>query len=199
MKEIEILYSLNDDIETAENKIHNFIFEGGGTFAFVGEKRIVDTYYKSEKFDNLNPDENNRLRSSFRIREKGEVCQITHKQDVFTENDNWLYSNELEASVSDSHMLKMILAELHFRELTRVDNTKRIYESSHYELVLERVENLGNFIEIEYKSNHEIKDDEVAGIKQAIRNLVKMLKINIGEELNAGKPELMLKKIRGGI
>lgn len=61
--------------------------------------------------------------------------------------------------------------------------------------MLESVTGLGNFIEIEYKSHAEIGELEILEIKQSIRNLVNELEINIGEELNSGKPELMLKKL----
>ncbi len=194
MKEIEILYSLKEDIKSAERKVENFVFQGGEKFEIKGEERVIDTYYNSVKFKDLDPDENNKLRSSFRIREKDGGCSIAHKNDIFDKSNIWVYSNELETAVVETSILKGILKELHFQELVKIDNIKKRYESSNYELVLESVAGLGDFIEIEYKSKTEISELEVFGVKQSIRGLINNLEINIGEELNSGKPELMLKR-----
>ena len=194
MKEIEILCSLKEDIKSAERKVENFVFQDGEKFEIKGEERVIDTYYNSSKFKDLDPDENNKLRSSFRIREKGGGCLITHKNDIFDKSNIWVYSNELEASVVEAGTLKGILKELHFQELVKIDNMKKRYESSNYELVLESVVGLGDFIEIEHKSQTEISELEVLGVKQSIRGLINKLEITIGEELNSGKPELMLKR-----
>lgn len=195
MKEIEILFSLKGNIKSIEQKIESFTFEGGEKFLSKGEIRIVDTYYKSVKFKDLDPDDENRLRSSFRVREKGDKCLVAHKQDIFDGNDVWVYSNELETMVSDPAILKGILGELHFQEFIKIDNVKKIFESSNYELVIERVAGLGDFIEIEYKSKNEFSDDEVSNIKHSIRLLINNIGIDTEGELNSGKPELMLKKL----
>lgn len=195
MKEIEILHSLKEDRQIAEGKVENFVFQDGEKFKIKGEERVIDTYYNSVKFNDFDPDESSKLRASFRIREKGGDCFITHKHDVFDERNIWVYSNELETAVAEIGIVKDILKKLYFQELIKIDNTKKKYESSSYELVLESVVGLGDFIEIEYKSQTEISEHEVLEIKQSIRDLVSKLGINIGEELNSGKPELMLKKL----
>lgn len=195
MKEIEILYSLKEDIKSAEGKVESFVFQDGEKFEVKGVERVIDTYYNSVKFNDLDPDENNRLSSSFRIREKENCCFVTHKDDVFDEGNVWIYSDELETAVTGADVLKDMFKKLYFQELIKIDNTKKRYESGKYELVLESVAGLGDFIEIEYKSQTEIGEHEVLEIKQSIRDLVNKLGINIGEELNSGKPELMLKKL----
>ena len=191
MKEIEILYKLLEDIDFAKRKIQTFSFSDGKKFKFIGQKRVIDTYYKSKTFNDLNPDENNKLFSSLRIREKDSINYITHKHDNFDDKNIWTYSDELETKIEDAEIVKNILTTLNFIELVKIDNVKFIFESENYEIVLERVENLGNFIEIEYKSKEDIK--EVNKIKQEIRNVIQVLNVVVGEELNAGKPELMLR------
>lgn len=194
MKEIEILYKLNEDIKDAEEKVNKFLFEDGNKFIFLEKKRFVDTYFKSNTFDSLNPQNNDRLLKSFRIREVGEETYLTYKDDQFDKVGIWLYSDELETKIDNAEIFKNIIKKLNFSELVKIDNTKIIYESQNYELVIESVVDLGNFFEVEYKSKSEISTDDVDIIKQNIRKLVNAMGIKLGEELNAGKPELMLKK-----
>lgn len=125
MKEIEILYSIKEDMKSAEGKVESFVFQDGEKFEVKGEERVVDTYYKSVKFNDLNPGENNRLYSSLRIREKENGCFVTHKDDVFDKNDIWVYSDELETAVIETEILKGILKKLHFQELIKIDNIKK--------------------------------------------------------------------------
>lgn len=54
---------------------------------------------------------------------------------------------------------------------------------------------LRTFVEFLNKNNPEIKDEDVLGVKKDIQELLIRLGIEVGEELNAGKPELMLKTL----
>lgn len=58
--------------------------------------------------------------------------------------------------------------------------------------MVEEVEGLGIFLEVEY-----IGDSEAASvdeIKKRIMQFIKGLNLKVGNELNSGKPELLLKR-----
>lgn len=197
MKEIEILSSLQENIPSAESKIQNFVFSDGETFEFKGEYNIIDTYFVSDAFNDFNPDENGRLRACLRLRQKDkDNVYLTHKQDIFDEKGTWLYSDEVEVKIQDRENFLLILKSLHFKELITIRNVRRFYEAKNYEIVLDDIADLGLFVEVEYKSTSDIVEGEVSGIQQKVRNLILDLALVVGEELNAGKPELMLKKLQ---
>ena len=84
-----------------------------------------------------------------------------------------------------------ILESLGFKILTQIENKKYTFLTDKYEIVYEDVKNLGFFLEVERLS---VDDNEnIADVKKEIRNFIKSLDIKIEEELNAGKPELMLR------
>ena len=85
-----------------------------------------------------------------------------------------------------------ISKHLGLKELVKIDNTKYTYLTNGYEIVLEDVKNLGLFLEVEKLA--QVSDDEIVNTKQEMRDFIKKLGIEIGDELNMGKPELMLRK-----
>ncbi len=191
MKEIEILFKLNSKVkDTVEIlKKHGAVFEV--------ESETVDTYFTRDDLKSLQPDENNRLRNCLRLRKKGEKQYITYKQDHFDNNDVWLYSDEFETTIGDTNTLENILKILGFKELIIIDNIKTIFKTEKYEIAIESVKGLGDFIEIEYHGTDNIKSHEaIEFVKQDMRQYIKSLGIDVDDELNAGKPELMLNKIK---
>lgn len=195
MKEIEILSNLQENVSSAESKIQNFQFPDGEKFQFKGKYEIVDTYFTSTMFDGLNPDNDGKLKSCLRLRQKNkDNIYLTHKHDIFNEKGVWLYSDEIEVKIEDRESFVSILKSLHFEELVVIRNTRKFYSTEKYEIVLEDIVDLGLFVEVEYKTTDDITDGDVSTIQQKIRNIIRDIGLVVGEELNAGKPELMLKK-----
>ncbi len=193
MKEIEILFNLKETAVEAKTKILNSKPLDSEVFREVKTASVKDDYYYSEKFDDLNVDKNGRLLASFRLREKDGKNIITYKHDHFDGNGVWQYSDEHETSFSDYGVLKLILEKLHFKPLVTIHNVKTILKNDLYEIVLEQVEGLGSFIEIEYDGKSNLSHSEAIEVKGEMIALIAHLGISVGEELNAGKPELMLK------
>lgn len=88
-----------------------------------------------------------------------------------------------------------IFKKLGLKELIRVEVIRHFYHYGNYEITLEEVNKLGNFIEIEYKLSDD--DVNVDTIKAEIRSTVESLGIATGEEQQAGKPELLLRATQG--
>lgn len=182
MKEIEILVRVNDDVNIILNKFKNF--------EYIDTQLVVDEYYYDPKRDNLKPNKKNQLNECLRLRIKGEKNFITYKDDVF-DGDKWLYSNEYETEVNSIEIIKSIFERLGLKKLLIVKNKKMIYKYDKYEIVLEDVENLGYFMEVEYCTKENINVKEV---KKEIQHFIDSLKLNVSEELNMGKPEMILRE-----
>jgi adenylate cyclase class 2 len=157
-------------------------------FQNKGIKRVVDVYYFHPADGRLQPDKNGRLTACLRLREKDEKVLLTYKNDHF-DGDVWKYSDEHETVIADINVMRKILEHLGFKELVVIDNTRHFFETDTFEIVLEDVVGLGEFIEVEWIST--IADP--MAVKEKIRSFIKTLDPG-AEELNAGKPELMLRK-----
>lgn len=185
MKEIEILYELREPLVAAKAKLSDVEWL---------VTQVKDTYFESRDHSRLSPGSSGRLTSSFRLREQAGAAKLTYKHDVFSETGTWLYSDESEVSVSDPKITRAIIDALGYKELVTIDTTKHRCDVEDYEIVLEEVKDLGDFIEIEYKGEQEKSESDVAAVKDLMRVFLDKKDIKTGEELNAGKPELMLKK-----
>ena len=182
MKEIEILVELQEDI--------NKVIEKFKIFNYITKELVIDEYYYDPKRNNLKPNKNNQINECLRLRQKGNKNYITYKDDVF-ENNIWLYSNEYETEIKDIEVLKEILNRLGLKKLITIKNNKTTYTYNNYEIVLEEVEDLGYFMEVEYSTKEDV---DVKEIKKQIQTFIDSLGLKVSKELNIGKPELMLKK-----
>ena len=184
MKEIEILVELKDSKEKTLRVLEQFTSHG--------KKRILDIYFYDPLRMELQTEDSGRLRRCLRLRKKEGKAFIAYKIDYFDNNDQWKYSDEHETSVGDFETILHILENLGFQELVRIDNEKHTFSTPEYEIVFEDVKNLGFFLEVE--KLHEVADSEVTKTKEEIRKFIRGLGLQTSAELNAGKPELMLKK-----
>ena len=182
MKEIEILVQVYD----SEEKVDSILSK----FKYTNTKKVIDEYFYDPKRDNLKPDSNNRLKECLRIRRCNNECLITYKDDVF-DGDKWLYSNEYETKVDSYEMIIKILEKIGMKKLVDVENEKKIYNELEYEISLEKVTNLGLFLEVEYCTNEDI---DIKKKKDEIQNFINSLNLSVSSELNMGKPEMLLNK-----
>ncbi len=184
MKEIEILIEVKNDLVTALKALESFESHG--------MKETLDIYFKDRLREDLQPDPQGRLTNALRLRQKGDKSYITHKQDHFDDMLNWTHSDELETEIPSFGTVHNIFMHLGLEELVRVETKKYIFTTQDYEIVLEEVTDLGLFLEVEKMT--QVSDDEVARTKEEIRSFINTLDIEFGEEQNAGKPELLLRK-----
>lgn len=188
MKEIEVLFEVPN--HSVEDLIARF-----SEYRFVGTLETTDEYFFNPGSGAFAPSESLRLTDSFRVRTKDGKNYIAVKKDHFLENDIWSYSDEYETEIGDADVMKHILHQLGFDQLVIIKNKKHTFISDEYEVVVEEVENLGVFIEVE-SLDQEAEDEDVTRIKLEIIELLKRKGITVTGELNMGKPELMLRKLR---
>jgi len=181
MQEIEILLELQESFEMALAKLSGF--------KFIGLKQTIDIYYYDPLREDLKLNAAGKLMACCRLREKAGKYFLTYKTDHY-KGDQWLYSDEYETEISDHEAAKSIISHLGLKELVTINSAKHIFETEKYEIVLENVDNLGGFLEVEYKGSSE----DVTDIKDDIMTFINSLDIRVGRELNSGKPELLLNK-----
>lgn len=186
MQEVEILVQVNEPKQTVLDKLNNFTFKG--------QNETIDIYYYEPLRKNLQVINDEYPTEWFRIRNKNNQAFITYKKDNYN-GKTWVYSDEHETEVTDFETCKEIIHKLGFKELVTIDNIKHTFETELYEIVLEEVKELGLFLEVERLN---VNDNEsIDKIKTEIQTFIDNLGINVSKELNMGKPELMLKKIKG--
>ena len=183
MKEIEILVTLKDTIEDAKKALSEFEYQGA--------KHTLDIYFYDPLRENLKLNSDNKILECCRIRTKNNINYITYKIDVY-DGDTWSHSDEYETQVEDADALLHVFNALGLKELVRIDNTKHTYINDTYEIVVEDVRDLGCFLEVELLNTPD--DIDVTQAKNDILSFIKDLGLDVGEELNSGKPELMLIK-----
>ncbi|MFA6252868.1 MAG: class IV adenylate cyclase [Patescibacteria group bacterium] len=188
MKEIEILVEVFDDQQSALTKLEKFNFKG--------LKDTYDIYYFDPQRKNLQPVSKGILRECFRLRNKNNEYYLTYKINQFEDSGDWLYSEEHEIKISDFDTAVNIINNLGLKKLVEVKSHKNYFVYDNYEIMLEEVENLGLFLEVEIINSENTTDVKKA--KTEIWEFMKSLNLKMGEELLIGKPELMLKKINHG-
>lgn len=182
-KEIEILVELKSDFSQARRAME--------VFDFKGAKKTVDYYYFDPLRENLKMDARQKLMECCRIREKAGKYYVAYKIDKY-DGTTWLYSDEHETEFQDLNALQEVFRHLGLQNLVTINNTKYTYETGLYEIVIEDVKDLGYFLEVEFTE----QDDStpVAEIKKGIYDFIQSLGLEVGDELNSGKPELLLLK-----
>ena len=186
MSEIEILVSFDNTKEEVLKILEQF--------EYIGDKENYDTYYIDPLRDDLKPEDDLRLNSSFRIRRDKAGCYITYKKQHF-DGKTWLYSSEHETHANDYKVLEEIVGMLGYEELIVVHNKRRVYHNGEYEICFEEVMDLGIFLEVE-KVVEETGID-IEKIKDEIRKFISMLGLNNVRELNVGKNQMLLAKKLG--
>ncbi len=184
MKEIEILVAVFD----AKDKV----LEALSSFDYKGAKTVVDAYFYDPQKKQFQPQDGLRLVECLRLRKKDGQAYVTYKNDKFDDVGTWLYSDEVETKVADFNKMTEIFKSIGLKELITIDNTKHTYIKNNYEIVLEEVKDLGLFLEVELM----LEDDgvDVMVEKQKIQKFIDDLAIQVSDELNMGKPEMMLRK-----
>lgn len=185
MQEVEILVKIDEDLGYCLAKISEKL-------ELVKTVRVIDAYFDHKWISKLNPDQSFRLTNCVRVREKGDRASVAYKHDYFDENDIWTYSDEYETNVESAQAMKDVFYQLWFTELVVVNNLKHYFYDGDYEIVVEDVDGLGVFLEVEFRSIVASWDE--ATIKLQINKYIKDLGFDNYEEMNAWKPELILKK-----
>lgn len=108
------------------------------------------------------------------------------------ENGDQDCAEEYEAEISDAEEFRKILNFLDFKKVITVDKQREYWDCGNLEIALDKIEGLGDFIEVEAKGNFE----STAEAKQACLKFLEELGIKNAEQIqiNKGYPVLLLEK-----
>ncbi len=151
MLEIEIK-ARAEDLEELREKIVKLGAE------FVKKQRQVDTYFNHPGRDFAKTDE------ALRIRKVDDDLFLTYKGpklDRLTKT-----REEFEVKVADE-TAKIILKKLGFREVAKVTKSRDYYRLSDFEIMLDTIEGLGYFIEVEKRAD-EYRPEELVEFLESL-------------------------------
>lgn len=151
------------------------LLEERGSFKY--ETHQTDTYYTPAHRDFLAVKP---VEEWLRLRDSDGTYSITYKKWHFDEDGRGLYAHEYETNVEDLEMAQKILQAIDIKEVIVVEKKRRIWDYMEYEISLDTVKGLGDFVEIEYTGK---KDS--AEHKEIMTEMIKFLK-----DLGCGKLEV---------
>jgi len=122
---------------------------------YKSERRQIDEYFSPahRNFLELRP-----LKEWLRLRNSGGNYSINYKNWHFDENGKSSYCDEYETKIEDINKIRKIFNVLNFKQVVLVDKLRKAWVYKDYEVSIDSVKNLGDFVEIEYIGNNENAD-----------------------------------------
>jgi len=132
-----------------------------------GEKHQIDVYFTPahRDFTAFRP-----TNEWLRLRESGGKASVNYKVWHKDEDGKSTYADEYETPIEDIDAMRKIFEVLNFKTLTVVDKIRRTWKYGDYEVAVDSVKGLGEFIEIE------LLTDEDVDVKKVIAEMVGFLK-----------------------
>jgi len=151
------------------------------------EKHQVDEYFSPahRDFFGVRP-----VKEWLRLRDANGKYSINYKNWHIDESGKSHYCDEFETKIEDIDQIRKILSALNFKSVVVVDKLRKIWTHKDYEVAIDSVRSLGDFVEIEY-----IGKDEKVDPKKITEEMVDFLKkIGCGKITRnyVGYPFLML-------
>lgn len=140
--EIEIQVQVDNVVPLRE------LLEQQGTF--VGEARQLDEYYSPPDRDFL---ATRPVSEWLRLRDADGKISMNYKHFYYGADGKSTHCDEYETVIGSIDQARKILAGLNHRLLTRVDKQRASWNYQDYEVSLDHVEGLGDFVEVEYKGD----------------------------------------------
>ena len=177
-KEIEIQVRVGN-----VNKLEVFLKDKA---KFSGEKYQKDEYYSPmhRNFLATKP-----VSEWLRLRESGSDS-ITYKKYHYDNNGKSTYCDEYETNIEKVDQLRKILTVLDIKPITTVEKTRKIWNYNDYEVAIDKVTGLGDFVEVEHKGSDESADPKV--IAQGMIDFLKEVGCTEVERNFVGYPFMLL-------
>ncbi len=147
--EIEIKVYIKDSEPLVDFLENNATFES--------EKHQVDEYFSPTHRDFL---ASRPTTEWLRLRDSAGSHSLNYKKYHFDQNGKPTHCDEYQTKVEDLSKVKKIFAALNFKSLVVVDKVRKSWLYQNYEISLDSVKGLGEFIEIEYLGQEEQPNPE---------------------------------------
>lgn len=135
---------------------------------FKSEKHQIDEYFSPahRNFIGVRP-----VKEWLRLRDSGGKYSINYKNWYFDDEGKSHHCDEYETKVEDLDQIKKILNVLNFKSIVTVDKLRKIWIYKDYEISVDSVKGLGDFVEIEY-----IGKEEKVDPKKITKEMINFLK-----------------------
>lgn len=136
---------------------------------FISESHQIDEYFSPahRNFIGARP-----VKEWLRLRNSGSKCSINYKNWYFDESGRSNHCDEYETKIENLEQVRKILNTLDFKPLVKVDKLRKIWKYKNYEIAVDSVKNLGDFVEIEYIGEDKVDPEKTT--KEMINFLKKI-------------------------
>ena len=125
---------------------------------FKKEKHQIDEYFSPahRNFIEIRP-----VKEWLRLRSEDGEYSLNYKNWHYDGNgENAHYCDEYETEIKNIDKIRKILEVLNFKSLVIVDKTRKTWVWKDYEIDVDTVKGLGDFVEIEYIGSEEVDPKE---------------------------------------
>ena len=147
--EIEIQVKIEDSQPLVE-----FLSKNG---KFKYENHQIDEYFSPvhRDFTAVRP-----VKEWLRLRNSGGKYLMTYKNWYYDGNGKSTHADEYEFSIDKIDQMDKILKVLDFKNVTTVNKVRKAWDYKDWEISMDSIEGLGDFVEIEYKGNGNVDPKE---------------------------------------
>lgn len=165
-REIEIQLQIENS-----NELNKFLDRKA---KFIGEEHQVDKYFspKGGKFLKPRP-----ITEWLRLRDSSGKKSINYKNWHHDKDGRSNYCDEYETPLESLDQMEKIFTALNFEPVVVVDKIRKVFRYKDYEISIDSIKDLGDFVEIEFKSKNSDVDPSVI-----TQEMITFLK-----DLNCGK------------
>ncbi|WGI17291.1 class IV adenylate cyclase [Methanonatronarchaeum sp. AMET-Sl] len=154
--EVEIKVKANKPVKEIENQLNK-------TAEYIKSYRQRDLYFNHPSRDFSDTDE------ALRIREVGNQHYLTYKGGKIDKVSK--SREEIETKINETEKHEKILKRLGFKPVEKVEKTRKKYQIEDYQILIDKVDDLGTFIEIETTSSPKEYKKALKGAKKHIKQL----------------------------
>lgn len=129
--------------------------EKNGTF--ISEKTQLDEYFSPAHRDYL---ASAPVKEWLRLRNTEGKITINYKYWHYTPEGKSYHCDEYETNIGDIETMKKVLNALDMKSIVAVHKKRKTWTYKEYEIAIDNVKSLGDFVEIEFKGNAEASETE---------------------------------------
>lgn len=179
-QEVEIKVIIKNPVETASRLKK--------VATFIKERKQVDVYYSPADSYYNKPIIN--IVEYLRVRHEDGKNHLNYSYCHQDEHKNFISTDEYEVTVNDPDTAELILEKIGMKKAFEIQKVRQYYEKDGFEILLDHVEGLGDFLEIEAKADYGGVDEA----KQQCKKQLASLGVEYEEREGLGYPDMMIAK-----
>jgi len=156
---------------------------------FIKEKEQKDEYFvpiNNDYFDEKP------TKKYLRIRHDNKKYILAYHSCHYGDDGKLLKTDEYETEIENPDIMREILEKIGMKLKVTVKKHRKYYKYKNFEILLDKIEGLGWFIEVEAK----VVNDSPEKIKEECYKLLEELNIKWVEAPNTGYPNMLLNNVR---